>query len=330
MPSARRSVAGRGWSPAGAAVVGTAAAVGAFTLLDGSSERPGESEVAGPPATTVTAPQSAPTPAPSASPVPSPSSVPTEPPSAQPSTSGKLEPPSSRAVPVYWLGKTAGVDAGAGVRLYRTFTQIKGRPAYEAVQLMTAGKVADPDYSSPWLGAVVGSVQQSERLITVDFKQLPRETLKPDLARMAVQQLVYTVQAATGTTTPVEVTFAGRPVAQLFGLAVEQPLGRAPAADVQAFVWVTAPENDAVVGMPFKVSGIAAANEAQLNWRVISDTTRKVVAEGNTMTTEAFKFTPYSFTVSKLPAGRYTVEVFELSAADGRQTSTETKTVIVK
>ncbi|GAA1509246.1 Gmad2 immunoglobulin-like domain-containing protein [Kribbella lupini] len=320
---------------AGAAVVGTAAAIGAFAVLNDDNRQAGDSEVAGAPSTTATAtgaPQSA-TARPSAT-LPSTSasvSLPTdETPKAKPTEAGKLEPESSGAIPVYWLGETVGAATGPGVRLYRTFVPFKGRATYSAVQLMASGKSDDPDYSSPWIGAQVSEVRMSGSSIRVDFKSLPKTRLDPDVAQMALQQLVYTVQGASGTTVPVEVTLRGRPVQELFGVAIKQPLGRAQSLDVQAFIWITSPANGAVLKTPFKVAGIAAVNEAQLNWRITSDDSRRVLQEGVATTGEAFKLTPYSFVVAKLPAGRYTLEVFEVSAADGRLTSTDTKTLLVK
>ncbi|MGC4941797.1 Gmad2 immunoglobulin-like domain-containing protein [Kribbella sp. DT2] len=333
----RKPVNRRPWLvTAGAAVLGTAAAVGAFAVLNGDNRQAGDSEVAGGPDTTATAtgsPESARTgtPEPTRAPSPVPSDQkPTAPTPKTSQTRGKPEPESAGAVPVYWLGETVGFESGPGVRLYRTFVPFKGRATYSAVQLMVSGKADDPDYSSPWTGAQVSEVRMSGSLTTVDFKSVPKARLEPDVAEMALQQLVYTVQGASKATVPVEVTLQGRPVPQLFGVDVKQPLGRAQSLDVQAYIWITSPDNGAVLKTPFKVSGIAAVNEAQLNWRITSDTNRKVLDEGVATTEEAFKLTPYSFVVPKLPAGRYTLEVFEVSAADGRQTSTDTKTLVVK
>ncbi|TWD82925.1 sporulation and spore germination protein [Kribbella amoyensis] len=321
---------------AGAAIVGTAAAIGAFTVLDDSNQAGNDTEVAGPgsPSSSVSAsastdhqPTTAPTPSPAAT--RKPGTSPTEP-KVEPTERGRLEPVTSRAVPVYWLGKAVGIEAGPSVRLYRTWSRIKGRPAYEALQLMTSGKTNDPDYTSPWTGAKVSSVTLTKDGITVDFKQLPRETLDPEDAHIATQQLVYTVQGATDVTAPVKVTERGQPTDQLFGVAARQPMSRAQAQDVQAYIWIDSPENNVVVDSPVKVTGIAAVNEAQLNWRVISEQTQKVVDEGPARTREAFKLTPYAFVVRPLPAGKYALEVFEISAADGRQTSTDSKTFVVK
>lgn len=332
----RKPVNRRPWAiTAGAAVLGTAAAVGAFAVLNGDNRNAGDTEVAGPGGSTSsaggpvtplpTAQQSLPTAEPTTAPaVPQPADT------TKPTRSGVPEEVTSRSVPVYWLGDTVGATAGPSVRLYRTFTQIKGRPAFEAVQIMTAAKADDPDYQSPWVGAAVSSVTRSDDLITVDFKQLPKQRLEADAASVALQQLVYTVQGAMQLTAPVEVTAQGRPATQLFGVDVKQPLSRAQALDVQALIWVDSPRNGQVVRNPLKVTGQAAAFEAQVNWRVISDATRQVVAEGPASTKESGRISAYNFTVKELPAGSYTLDVFEFSAADGRQTSTDSKTIYVK
>ena len=133
-----------------------------------------------------------------------------------------------KAVPVYWLGKTVGNDTGAGMRLYRTFIGIKGRPAEEAVRVMTMQKPDDPDYESPWAGAKISSVTRSSDGVTVDFKALPREKLEPDLADLAMQQLVYTVQGALGDdTVPSRSLNRADPVPRCSAWTLRQPPGRA-------------------------------------------------------------------------------------------------------
>jgi len=332
----RKPVSRRPWAiTAGAAVLGTAAAVGAFAVLSGDNRNAGDTEVAGPGASTSSA-GAAVTPQPTAEqsvPPGYPTTTPSAPEPAvttKPTRAGTLEPITSKSVPVYWLGDSVGATTGPKVRLYRTFTEIKGRPAFEALQLMTAAKSDDPDYQSPWVGATVGSVSRSDGLITVDFKQLPKQRLTSDVAGVALQQLVYTVQGAMQLTEPVEVTAQGKPATQLFGMEVKQPLSRAKTLDVQALIWVESPRNGAIVRTPLKVSGIAAAFEAQVNWRITSESTRQVVAEGPASTKEAGMLLPYSFTVKALPAGSYRLDVFEFSAEDGRQTSTDSKTIYVK
>ena len=235
-------------------------------------------------------------------------------------------------VPVYWLGDRVGTQKASEVRLYRTWAKVQGRPAAEAVRIMTAEQPDDPDYYSVWRGARLNSVTRSAGVVTVDFKQLPQTRLEAPVATVAAQQLIYTVQGALKDSSErIQITEQGRPGPKLFGqIDTSSPLSRAKTEDVQAFVWVTSPENGAAVTAPFKVAGFGSAFEAQLNWRILSTKTGRLVAEGPTNTTEAYKFTPFSFVVNKLPPGAYTLEVFESSAEDGRATSTDTKAFVVK
>ncbi|HWD80664.1 MAG TPA: GerMN domain-containing protein, partial [Kribbella sp.] len=180
---------------AGVAAVGTAAVIGAFTVFNGSDTTANDGEsVAGQGTTTSAAPLPE-SQAPSvltASPIPS-QAVKT----AAPTGRGVPEETvKNQLVPVYWLGTQVGVPKKASARLYRTWTKVSGHPAEQAVRVMTTKQPADPDYFSVWRGAAVNTVTRSDDAVTVDFKQLPKATLDPDVARVAAQQLVYTVQGA--------------------------------------------------------------------------------------------------------------------------------------
>ncbi|TCN34266.1 sporulation and spore germination protein [Kribbella orskensis] len=334
----RKPVNRRPWALAvGAAVVGTAAAVGAFTLLDDNTRNADQPEVAGSPSATASA-----TIQPSTEASAGPSALPTSMPSAKPSQTinSSTEPPKTvgvpeaevkaRAVPVYWVGRTIGNDTGAGVRLYRTFTRISGRPTLEAVRTMTSEKSSDPDYYSPWIGSAVNSVTKSGDLVTVDFKLLPREKLDPAAANIATQQLVYTVQAVLGDSSQqILVTEQGQATRELFGQALSgQPLSRAQAMDVQALVWIESPEQKATVRSPVTVRGTAAAYEATVNWQATNLKTKTVV-KNYTNTQEGMKFSPFTFT-TKLAPGEWQLEVFMLSGEDGHITDTDSKTIFVK
>lgn len=342
----RQPVSRRPWViTAGAAVVGAAAAVGAFAVLNGTTNNADEPSIAGS-AGTSTSPTPGPTSIPPASPV-SPKPAPTEAStprastpraSTGPTAGGAVEEPilkDPKAVPVYWLGEKVGAKSEE-FRLYRTFARVSGRPALEAVRLMTMPKAAnDPEYTTPWSGATVSSVRYSDELITVDFDQLPDTRLQPGAAEVAAQQLVYTVQGALnaqGTlrqTPPVQITERGRTASGLFGvLDTSRPLSREQTSKVQALVWIESPQNGQTVKPSFTVSGTAAAFEAQIDWKATNVKTRAVVAN-YAMTKEGQKFSPYVFT-PKLTAGEWLIEVYMTSAEDGRITDTDSKTVYVK
>ncbi|WBQ03124.1 Gmad2 immunoglobulin-like domain-containing protein [Kribbella sp. CA-293567] len=335
----RKPVSRRPWAiTVGAAVVGTAAAIGAFAVLDDSQKNADQPTAAGGPSTTTSSTSTEPSsslPTQPASPQPTPTPAATEVPTTTLPTEKtraidepRLQDP--KAVPVYWLGRGTGATTGPSYRLYRTFNQVKGRPATEAVQLMTTPKVSgDPDYESPWSGAKLTSVRYTDRLIVVDFERLPESKLTPDNAEMAAQQLIYTVQGALQRTAPVQITERGRATAGLFGVIdTTEPLSRAKAADVQAFVWIESPENNQTVAPGFSVSGQASAFEAHVDWKATNVRT-KVVVKNFTTTKEGQKLSPYTFR-PKLDSGQWLIEVYLPSAEDGRVMSVDSKTVIVK
>ncbi|TDW23846.1 Gmad2 immunoglobulin-like domain-containing protein [Kribbella kalugense] len=337
----RRPASRRPWLlTAGVAALGTAAAIGAFAVFTGGDNTANDGDaVAGPGTTTSAASEVPPSQTPSkATPSPVPSQGPTMAPTVkatQPTDRGAPEQSvPSAVVPVYWLGaNVGGAQTKKEVRLYRTWTKVSGKPAVEALRVMTQKRPGDPDYYSAWSGAQVNSVTRADDLVTVDFKQLPQTRLDSDVANVAAQQLVYTIQGAMKDAggTRVQVTEQGHTGSKLFGqVDTSQPLDRAQAADVQAFIWVTAPDDDAVVSSPLKVTGVASVFEAQLNWRIVSEKTRAVLAKGTANTSEAYKFAPFAFSVTKLPPGTYTLEVFEASAVDGSMTSTDSKLLTVK
>jgi hypothetical protein len=314
---------------AGAAVVGTAAAIGAFAVLNNDSTTTSEPEVAGPPVTTTSSkPPATTTPSQAATTPPSP--IPTDQDSVA-KTRSTVEPEvKGRAVSVYWVGKSVGNDTGPGIRLYRTFTRVSGKPALEAVKQLSIGKSADRDYYSLWTGAAPLSVTRSDGMVTVDFKALPDLKLEPETANIAVQQLVYTVQGALGDDTePIRVTERGKSGAILFGAVdTSQLFSRALAADVQALVWISSPAEGDTVVSPVTVQGTAATFEATVNWRAINVKTKQT-AQGQTNTKAGQSFTPYSFT-TKLGQGEWQLEAYLISPQDGRITDTDTKTIYVR
>jgi hypothetical protein len=331
--SQRKVATRRPWViTAGAAVVGAAAAIGAFTMLGNDTRPTGEPEVAGPPATSSTTPRLA-TPAPSQA-TQAPSAMPTDLTTA--AKRGTLEPKvKSTAVSVYWVGKETGnlttsPTEDAGVRLYRTFVPISGRPALEAVRMLGTGKTDDPDYYSLWTKSVPLSVTRADDVVTVDFRQIPQQKMSAPMANIAVQQLVYTIQGVFGDDSQqVRVTEQGRSAGMLFGqVDSRQPFSRAQAADVQAKVWITSPVEGELVKAAFPVQGVAATFEASVNWRATNTKTGRTV-QGHTMTKQGQGFAPYTYTL-KLEPGYWKIETYLISPQDGRITDTDSKSVIVR
>jgi hypothetical protein len=248
-----------------------------------------------------------------------------------PSGRGTPEPVRSTAVPVYWLGEKVGATtAEPTVRLYRTWFKVDGRPALEAVRMMTSEDPGDPDYYSAWRGAQVSSVTRANGVVTVDFKRLPQTRLDEAAANVATQQLVYTVQGALNSSRErVQVTQRGQAGHLLFGhVDTSRPFTRAEAGKVQALVWIDKPTDGQVTRSPITVTGIAAAFEATVNWRATNLKTRETLAD-YVNTKEGQTFSPFAIPL-KLTPGEWRIEAYLVSAEDGSDTDIDSKTVYVK
>ncbi|GAA2787241.1 Gmad2 immunoglobulin-like domain-containing protein [Kribbella solani] len=322
----RRPASRRPWLlTAGVATVGTAAAIGAFTVLPnlnnpGNTANDGDA-VAGSGTTSTTAVPTtgAGTPAPS-------KAVP----SVAPSVAAPEQSVHNAVVPVYWLGQQIGATKKSTARLYRTWAKVSGHPAEEAVRIMTTKQPTDPDYFSVWRGAALNAVTRTNDKVTVDFKQLPKATLDADVAAVAAQQLVYTVQGALNDdSVPVQITQGGQAVPKLFGqVDTSMPLGREQATNVQALVWIDSPDQDAVTGDRVTVSGVANAFEATVNYQATNVKTRET-KKSFTTSGQGQSFSPYSFQLTLSP-GTWQINVYLVSPADGRVTDTDSKSIVVK
>jgi hypothetical protein len=257
--------------------------------------------------------------------------------SATASTTGTSAPAARRvALPAYFVGPVSG-DRPV-FRLYREFlpaslpsTASDAQKAKAALALaMDAQRFSNTDgYLQPWSGTTVEAVQVTPELITVTLSGpgSPGITDK-DVARVAVQSLVWTAQAAVGKgTIPVTFTVADGST-KLFGrFPAAQTYNRPPSDrsyDDLAPIWITSPSRDAVLpkGQPVVVKGEATVFEATVSWQLLRGST--VVEEGHaTATVGAPQRGTFSFSLGDLNTGSWSVRVYEVSAADGRTVNAE-------
>ena len=178
---------------------------------------------------------------------------------------------STTTVPVYWVG-----DSPQGPRLFREFRAVPaGDPYAEAVGLLTGGQPLDPDYRSLLTGLDVRSVDHEGTTYALTLGDGAPSERPPGMstaqARLAVQQLVYTLQGVGQTRDPVDVD-------HLYGEA-----GLVTNADWSRtlnLVSITSPEQGATVGDTFTASGVASSFEATVPWEIRQGTT--VVKKGFT------------------------------------------------
>ena len=275
-----------------------------------------------PPMTNTTAPT---TPTPSATS----SSGPTS-----PTTSATTSAPAqtqAATLPVYFVGPIG--DSKPTYKLFREFVHgtvpTGPTPSEKAKAALALALDAQPysntdGYLQPWSGQAIRDVRVTPRLITVDLATAgnPDAAVTAEVRRLAVQQLVWTVQAAVqGGNTPVRFTVDGAQ-ATLFGSVSTGQSFTRPASSESwrdlAPIWVDSPTRDQVlpVARAVTVTGQATVFEASLAWDL--KRAGSVVAQGHTTASiGAPERGSYSIALGKLPAGTYTIHVWEPSAQDG-------------
>lgn len=230
---------------------------------------------------------------------------------------------------VYFVGAT-----GAGLRLFpeRHRTASPALALDELVAKAVAGTATDVDYHSPWPeGTVMQRAQVSDGVLSVDLSgpvvDRPDGTSPADAA-MALQQLVYTAQAAAGSRLPVTFLVDGAPASTVLGEPTAEPVAAAAADETLASVSVTSPVDGARVTSPFTVAGRAAAFEANVQWELLRGSI--VVKRGFATATECCTLSPYTFTVTA-PPGAYTLVVHDEdpSGGEGHPGTKDTKQVTV-
>ena len=310
-----RTMSARPWYlGAAAAVVATAATVTAVAVVGNGG---GTSSVPepGPAASSVTTED---TPTEQDSPTTEESSAP---PSQEPV-------PIESAVPVYYVG-----DTGQGPRLYREFHPGIGGAQLDQALVDAVGRTPDdPDYRTVWPAGteVSGSFDGigDDGLIGIAVTSPTGASLRdrpsgmsPDEAEMAVQQLVYTAQAAVQSSAPVEFRLDGDRTDQLLGVPTAEPLARGAQESTLAQVWILGPVEGAEVQTGFEVTGIGAFFEANVVWELHDGSAGgKVVASsagsGPVTAEECCTMAPFSFTV-EAPPGRYTLVVRDEDVSGG-------------
>ncbi|WP_051204148.1 Gmad2 immunoglobulin-like domain-containing protein [Nocardioides sp. CF8] len=198
-----------------------------------------------------------------------PTDSPTDSPTSDPGEAGETGAAAGETVvPVYFVG-----DTPQGPRLFREFRAVPAdNPLMEATALMLAGDSLDPDYRTLWPQVEVSSVGATDGVLLV---QIPGDgfTARPDgmsrkAAKLALQQLVFTIQGVQQERVPVVVKRGGTDF-RLFGLSTEQEFTNAAPLDVMGLVNITTPEQGAVVtGDTLEASGVGSSFEATMPWEI--------------------------------------------------------------
>lgn len=202
------------------------------------------------------------------------SPAPTEEPTAEPTSEPTTDPTSSpegTVVPLYFAG-----DGPGGTALFREFQRVEGDPLTEAARIIAGGgEPGDPDYRTLYPGGGFESVEATDGLLVVELADdgwtTPAEGMNRRDAKLAVQQLVYTLQGVQQERVPVQVLLGGEPTT-LFGIDTSEPFTAANALRTLNLVNITSPaEGDTVTGDTLTVTGVANSFEASGPCRLLQD-----------------------------------------------------------
>ena len=155
------------------------------------------------------------------------------------------------------------------------------------------------------------------------------------LARLAIQQVVYTVQAAAQQRIPVQFQVDGQPIDQVYGVPTSEPLTNAPELDVLALVSISNPTEGRTVEGSFSADGVASSFEGTVPWELRdADGTRGQDGTPRQGTMEDH-LTPWEtgpIDVSDLPPGTYTFVAMtdDPTGGEGGGPTTDTRTVVIR
>jgi hypothetical protein len=222
-----------------------------------------------------------------------------EPSASEPAQTTSSTPADAMTLAAYYVGGTP-----SGPRLFREFDRVEATdPVQGALSLLMADP-HDPDYQSPWQPGDFGGGSEGEEFVDVEVSDTLAERptdMTPQAAEVAVQQVVYTVQAAVQSRKPVRFS-----TDTLLGVDTTEPVTQADPLDTLSLVSVSDPVEGSTVSGSFTASGVASSFEANVPWQVRRGDT--VVKKGFT-TAEGWmdKLYPWQaeIDVSDLPPGEY-------------------------
>jgi hypothetical protein len=123
----------------------------------------------------------------------------------------------------------------------------------------------------------------------------------------------------------------GHPSAPMPTKPCVQPTSPTPTVNPNANIVLESPKAGATLGSSFVIKGKARVFENKLNFRIRNAKGQSLI-EGTmaAQSPDAGKFGPFEATVSSLPAGKTTIEVFDHSAKDGSEIDKVSIQVTVK
>lgn len=248
----------RPWTYALLGAVGTAAVIAAVALASGQlgDDEPTPADPAA----------SSPTAAESTEPTEAPDESADESPSASEPTETSSPPAATTALGIYYVGDTER----AGPRLYREFRRGPGELDGALDLLMTEPQ--DPDYRTLWpAGSLASAAMERDTIVVTvadDSVHDRPSGMSEAEADAAVEQVIWTMQAALGDRAPVQFKLGDNPINEVYGVPTSEPLAQGDLLDVLSHLSVTTPEQGATVDGTLRLTGVANSFEANVGWEI--------------------------------------------------------------
>lgn len=240
------------------------------------------------------------------------------------------------ALPAYFVGANSGTGDRFG--LYREFVQttvpVKATPAEKAKAAVAVAMNAQPftndePFVQPWSGTSVRNLTMAPNQITITLSGPGASGFTAEQTRLAVQELVWTAQAAIGQgSIPVKFVVADGS-AKLFGTYSTTRTYNRPAKAMQyedlAPIWITSPLRGQVfpAGAAVVATGESCAFEATTQWQLKKSGT--TVKFGSTTASSGCPTRgTWQVKLGALAAGSYTFRMYEVSMEDGKGIVAET------
>lgn len=240
--------------------------------------------------------------------------------------------------PVYFIGDTA-----RGEGLYREIqTAQTVDPLTYALRQSVQGVADDPDYRSAWPTDfwVAHATEVEGEKVQIGLIG-PSVTVRPDgmtraQARLALQQLVRTAQAAaTDDSLPVEFS-TGAPTKRVLGIRVGSRVRPASTFTTLSLASLDSPREGQVVDSAvLTVAGAANGYEGTVVIEVVDSGGRAAITEPVIAGSIEDRLFPFEaeLDVSELPPGTYTVTASTedpTAGAEGTGADTDTRTVVIE
>lgn len=228
----------------------------------------------------------------------------------------------------YFVGETAN-----GFRLFKEVHEVSdiendlgSDKGLNALVMLIDGQLPpfDGDHKTLWNnGTKLNSLTRDGATATVDLK-LGRISFGAETEMRAIDQIVWTLISNDPTITSVIILVDGKPIESLAGhVDTTQPFTATDDGQVLASVWIDQLD-DSELSNPIVMTGSACTFEANVPWELFQN--GDLIDTGATTATLACPdHSAWSIELGELPAGDYTLRVFDVSAEDGRLLTEDTK-----